>query len=209
MSFAVSLDDGDLEYSGTDIAGIFAQKSNVLNLRFWSMLRDIMRFYRQAPRDVAKLGLATLGEYLDRNNYGEAFRQDHLYPMAAAVWSLPAKKVADYPAAAFVSFCQNHGLLKIADRPLWRTVDGGARVYVDALCAPFKDRLRLGAPVRSIRREPGGVFIRRGQWRRRAVRPGRHRRPCRSGAGDAERSDAGRAADPRRLSLQPQRGRAA
>jgi predicted NAD/FAD-binding protein len=160
MSFAVSLDGGDLEYSGSDIAGIFAQKSNVLNLRFWSMLRDIMRFYRHAPRDIAKLGLATLGEYLDQNNYGEAFRQDHLYPMAAAVWSLPAKKIADYPAAAFVGFCQNHGLLKIVDRPLWRTVDGGARVYVEALCAPFKDRLRLGTPVRSIRRELGGVFIR-------------------------------------------------
>ncbi|WP_158812619.1 NAD(P)/FAD-dependent oxidoreductase [Methylocapsa sp. S129] len=160
MSFSVSIDDGDLEYSGADIAGIFAQKSNVLNLRFWSMLRDILRFYRNAPRDVAKLGLTTLGQYLDQNGYGEAFRQDHLYPMAAAVWSLPAKRVADYPAAAFVGFCQNHGLLKIADRPLWRTVDGGARTYVDALCAPFRDRLRLGAPVRSIRRELGGVFIR-------------------------------------------------
>ena len=160
MSFAVSLDGGDLEYSGTDIAGIFAQKSNVLNLRFWSMLRDILRFYRNAPRDVAKLGLATLGQYLDQNGYGEAFRQDHLYPMAAAVWSLPAKMVAEYPAAAFMNFCQNHGLLKINDRPLWRTVDGGARVYVEALCAPFKDKLRLGSPVRSIRRELGGVFIR-------------------------------------------------
>ena len=160
MSFAVSLDDGDLEYSGTDIASIFAQKSNLLNFRFWSMLRDIVRFYRNAPRDVGKLGLASLGEYLDGHGYGEAFRQDHLYPMAAAVWSLPAKRVADYPAAAFVAFCQNHGLLKIADRPNWRTVDGGARVYVEALCAPFKDRLRLGAPVASIRRDLGGVSIR-------------------------------------------------
>ena len=160
MSFAVSLDGGDLEYSGSDIAGIFAQKSNVLNLRFWSMLRDIMRFYRDAPRDIGKLGLATLGQYLDQKGYGEAFREDHLYPMAAAVWSLPAKKVADHPAAAFVSFFQNHGLLKIVDRPLWRTVDGGARVYVEALCAPFKERLRLGTPVRAIRRELGGVFIR-------------------------------------------------
>jgi len=160
MSFSVSLDDGRLEYSGTDIAGIFAQKSNVVNLRFWAMLRDIVRFYRNAPRDVAGLGLATLGDYLDQNNYGRAFREDHLYPMAAAVWSLPAKKVADYPAAAFVRFCENHGLLKITDRPLWRTVAGGARVYVDALCMPFRDRLRLGAPVRSIRRQPNGVILR-------------------------------------------------
>jgi uncharacterized protein len=160
MSFAVSLDDGDLEYSGTDIAGIFAQKSNILNFRFWSMLRDIVRFYRNAPRDVAKLGLASLGEYLDAFGYGQAFRQDHLYPMAAAVWSLPARQVAEYPAAAFVTFCQNHGLLKITDRPDWRTVDGGARVYVEALCAPFKEKLRLGSPVQFIRRDLGGVFIR-------------------------------------------------
>jgi predicted NAD/FAD-binding protein len=159
MSFAVSLDDGDLEYSGTDIAGIFAQKSNLVNFRFWSMLRDIVRFYRNAPRDVAKLGLVSLGEYLDGYGYGQAFRQDHLYPMAAAVWSLPARKVADYPAAAFVTFCQNHGLLKIVDRPDWRTVDGGAKVYVEALCAPFKERLRLGSPVTAIRRSLGGVFI--------------------------------------------------
>jgi predicted NAD/FAD-binding protein len=160
MSFSVSLDDGQLEYSGTDISGIFAQKRNVVNFRFWAMLRDILRFYRNAPRDVAGLGLATLGEYLDQNNYGRAFREDHLYPMAAAVWSLPAKKVADYPAAAFVRFCENHGLLKFADRPLWRTVAGGAQVYVDALCTPFKDNMRLAAGVRSIRREPGGVFLR-------------------------------------------------
>jgi predicted NAD/FAD-binding protein len=159
MSFSVSLDDGALEYSGSGVAGIFAQKSNVLNLRFWSMLRDILRFYRHAPRDVARLGMTTLGQYLDQNGYGEAFREDHLYPMAAAVWSLPAKRVADYPAAAFVGFCGNHGLLQFAGRPLWRTVDGGARVYVEALCAPLKDRLRLGAPVRSIRRSREGVFI--------------------------------------------------
>jgi uncharacterized protein len=163
MSFSVSLDGGALEYSGTDIAGIFAQKSNILNLRYWSMLRDILRFYREAPRDVARLGSMTLGQYLDQQNYGQAFRQDHLYPMAAAVWSLPARRIADYPAAAFVGFCENHGLLKIANRPLWRTVDGGARVYVEALCAPLRQKLRLGAPVRAIRRELGGVFIRSGQ----------------------------------------------
>ena len=101
-----------------------------------------------------------LANILTAHGYGQAFRQDHLYPMAAAVWSLPAKKVADYPAAAFVTFCQNHGLLKITDRPNWRTVDGGAKIYVEALCAPFKDKLRLGVPVRSIRRRPDGVFIR-------------------------------------------------
>ena len=138
MSFAVSMDDGALEYSGTDLAGVFAQKSNVANLRFWSMLRDIMRFYRNAPRDIPALGLATLGDYLDRNGYGRAFREDHLYPMAAAVWSLPARQVADYPAAAFLTFCENHGLLRLHDRPQWRTVAGGSRVCA---CAAASTRM--------------------------------------------------------------------
>jgi predicted NAD/FAD-binding protein len=160
MSFSVSLDDGDLEYSGSGLAGVFAQKRNALDPRFWAMLRDTLRFYRNAPRDLPMLGAATLGQYLDAGGYGEAFRADHLYPMAAAVWSLPARKVAEYPAAAFVSFCQNHGLLQIVGRPSWRTVDGGARVYVEALCAPLKGRLRLAHPVRTIRRQRAGVVIR-------------------------------------------------
>ena len=163
MSFAVSLDNGDLEYSGTDLAGIFAQKRNLVNLRFWSMLRDIIRFYRNAPREVAKLGMASLGEYLDSHGYGEAFRQDHLYPMAAAVWSLPAKKVADYPAAAFVTFCQNHGLLKLVDRPNWRTVEGGAKVYVRRFAPPFETDFAWDRRCALYDAEPGAVFISAGE----------------------------------------------
>jgi hypothetical protein len=159
MTFAVSLDDGRLEYSGTDLAGLLAQKRNLARPRFWSMLRDLTRFYREAPHDVAGLGLISLGDYLDTRGYGNAFREDHLYPMAGAIWSLPAGRVADYPAAAFVAFCDNHGLLKLSNRPIWRTVDGGAKVYVEALTSRFRDRLRLGAPVRCVRRAPDGVLI--------------------------------------------------
>jgi hypothetical protein len=129
-------------------------------LRFWSMLRDLLRFYRNAPRDLPSMGAATLGDYLDSNHYGEAFRQDHLYPMAAAVWSLPAGAVADYPAASFVGFCRNHGLLQITGRPVWRTVESGAQTYVEALCASFRDRLRLADPVIAVRRQPDGAFVR-------------------------------------------------
>jgi predicted NAD/FAD-binding protein len=159
MSFSVSLDDGDLEYSGSGLTGIFAQKRNAFDPRFWAMLGDIIRFYRHAPRDLPKLGSARLGQYLDAGGYGRAFREDHLYPMAAAVWSLPARQVADYPAAAFISFCENHGLLQILGRPQWRTVDGGAKAYVEALAAPFKGRLRLADPVRAIRRDSAGVIV--------------------------------------------------
>jgi predicted NAD/FAD-binding protein len=159
MSFSVSLDDGRLEYSGTGLAGLLAQKRNLLSPRFWSMLRDLLRFYRQSPGDVAGLGLTTLGDYLDSRLYGAAFREDHLYPMAAAIWSAPAGKVAAYPAAAFVNFCDNHGLLKLSGRPLWRTVDGGAKTYVEALLAPLDGRLRLNARARGVRREPNGVSL--------------------------------------------------
>jgi uncharacterized protein len=159
MTFAVSLDDGRLEYSGTDLAGLLAQKRNLASPRFWAMLRDLLRFYREAPRDIAGLGLVALGDYLDSRGYGRAFREDHLYPMASAIWSLPIGKVGDYPAAAFVSFFNNHGLLKISGRPAWRTVEGGAKTYVQALCGRFRDRLRLGSPVRSIRRDLDGAFV--------------------------------------------------
>jgi predicted NAD/FAD-binding protein len=159
MSFSVSLDDGRLEYSGTGLAGLLAQKRNLVSPRFWSMLRDLLRFYRQAPADVAGLGLTSLGDYLDSRFYGAAFREDHLYPMAAAIWSAPAGKVAAYPAAAFVNFCDNHGLLKLSGRPAWRTVDGGAKTYVEALLAPLHGRLRLNAPARMVRRANGVALV--------------------------------------------------
>ncbi|MDE2501589.1 MAG: FAD-dependent oxidoreductase, partial [Burkholderiales bacterium] len=135
MSFAVSLDGGRFEYSGTDLGGLFAQRGNLLSLRFWSMLRDLLRFYRQAPLDAPGLGLMPLDEYLDRGGYGRAFRDDHLYPMAAAIWSTPAAEIGRYPAQAFVRFCENHDLLKVGRRSTWRTVVGGSRAYVQRLAA--------------------------------------------------------------------------
>ncbi|MCO5131645.1 MAG: NAD(P)/FAD-dependent oxidoreductase [Xanthobacteraceae bacterium] len=133
MSFAVSLDDGRLEYSGTGLLGLFAQGRNAISPRFWMMLRDLVRFYREAPRNVAALGMITLDEYLDAAGYGDGFRNDHLYPMAAAIWSTPAAKIGAYPAASFIRFCQTHGLLKLTGRPAWRTVVGGSRSYVRVL----------------------------------------------------------------------------
>ncbi len=159
MSFAVSLDHGRLEYSGTDMGGLFAQKRNIASPRFWSMLRDLERFYRRAPRDLPTLGSISLGHYLDRLGCGAPFRDDHLYPMAAAIWSTPVGDIPDYPAAAFVRFCENHGLLKLGNRPPWRTVVGGSRVYVASLTRSFADRIRLKCPVQSVRRLAGGVEV--------------------------------------------------
>lgn len=159
MSFAVSLDGGRLEYAGTDLGGLFAQKRNLVSARFWSMLRDLERFYRRAPRDLPHLGGVSLGQYLDRLGIGAAFRDDHLYPMAAAIWSTPVGDIPDYPAAAFVRFCENHGLLKLVGRPVWRTVAGGSREYVKRLIEPFARHIQLGAPVREVRRLDHGVEL--------------------------------------------------
>src|SRR5271168_3046879 len=118
MSFAVSLGNGDLEYSGTNLAGLFAEKRNLFRPRFWSMLRDLQRFYREAPRDLALLEEfhTTLGDYLDAGAYGAAFRHDHLLPMAAAIWSAPTHSILNYPAASFIRFQDSHGLLRLRNR---------------------------------------------------------------------------------------------
>lgn len=159
MSFAVSLDGGRLEYSGTGLGGLLAQPGNVGRPRFWRMLRELLRFYREAPYDISRIGECSLAEYLDAKGYGAAFREDHLYPMAAAIWSTPAAEVGNYPAAAFIRFCKNHGLLKLAGRPMWRTVDGGSRKYVERLAELFTGRIFLGRGIRSIARRSGGAWL--------------------------------------------------
>jgi predicted NAD/FAD-binding protein len=123
------------------------------------MLRDLLRFYREAPREVAALGSISLDDYLATRRYGTAFREDHLLPMAAAIWSTPAAEIGRYPAAAFIRFCDNHGLLRITGRPVWRTVEGGSRTYVARLTQRLGDRLHLGAPVRRIDRHLDHVEI--------------------------------------------------
>lgn len=161
MSFAVSLDDGQFEYAAP---GLFAQRRNLLRPRFWSMLGEILRFYRQAPIDLAGLTdpELTLGDYLKRQGFSAAFRDDHLLPMAAAIWSSPAHTLMDYPAEAFIRFCGNHGLLKLAGRPLWRTVEGGSRVYVERLASAIPD-IRLDCGVTTVRRTGEGVVVQDGR----------------------------------------------
>lgn len=158
MSFAVSVDDGDFEYSGGTLRGLVAQPGNLLKPRYWSMLKDILRFFRQAPRDLAAGELGKLADYLDARGYGAAFRNDYLYPMAAAIWSTPAMQVGEFPAANFIRFNLNHGLLDLTNRPIWRTVRGGARVYVDALARAIGE-VHTGAPVRGLRRLNASVEV--------------------------------------------------
>jgi predicted NAD/FAD-binding protein len=161
MSFAASLDGGRLEYSGSGLNGLMGQRGNVVRPRFWRMMRDILRFYREAPGLLQRRDLdgLTLGQYLDRNRYAEAFVEDHLLPMGAAIWSMTAREMRDYPLLAFVRFFASHGLLNLVDRPIWRTVRGGSREYVRRLGASFADGVRLKTPVARIARENGGVAI--------------------------------------------------
>jgi uncharacterized protein len=161
MSFGVSIDGGALEYSGSGLSGIFGQPLNLIRPRFWSMLTDLIRFYRRASVDVAGADdeYISLGEYLTKGRYGASFRDDHLLPMASAIWSTTPAEMMAYPAAAFVRFHDNHGLLQLTNRPAWETVVGGSRSYVERLAASIADRIRLDTGVREVRRTNEGVVI--------------------------------------------------
>ncbi len=161
MGFAASVDGGRVEYGGDNLVTLFSQWRNLVSPRFWMMLADLVRFYREAPLHAAALeaDMTTLGDFLDARGYGKAFQEDHILPQAAAIWSASAREIRDYPATAFIRFCENHGLLQIADRPVWRTVDGGSTAYVSRLTAPYADRARFCAPVRRVARTAGGVVV--------------------------------------------------
>jgi len=161
MSFAVSLDDGALEYSGSGLSGIFAQPRNLVRPRFWSMLADLARFHRRASRDAGALDdeRVSLGDYLDAGRYGPAFRDDHLLPMACAIWSSPPAEMLAHPAAAFIRFHHNHGLLQARQTPVWETVRGGSATYVRRLSRRFADRIRLDSAVTEVRRRTDGVMV--------------------------------------------------
>ena len=166
MTFAVTADDGLFEWKGggntwLDTAkGLFAQPINLLSPSYLWMLRDILTFNTQSVQDyrAGRLAGLTLGDYFRRNHFSPRLLTDYLAPMGAAIWSTPAKAMLDFPAESFVAFFSNHRLLQY-DRPLWRTVKGGSRAYVEKLTAAFRDRLRLGCAVTSIERTIHGVVV--------------------------------------------------
>ncbi|MFM8754051.1 MAG: NAD(P)/FAD-dependent oxidoreductase [Phenylobacterium sp.] len=159
MGLSVSLDAGALEYSSN---ALLAQKRNLLRPRFWRMISDILRFYRRAPDDLRRLeGSGTsLDVYLAQGRYGRAFRDDHLLPMAAAIWSTPLDRIGDYPAASLIRFFLNHGMMTVTGRGLWRTVTGGSRSYVRRLTAATRADFRTGVRVEGLTRSADGVRVR-------------------------------------------------
>ncbi|WP_109478865.1 FAD-dependent oxidoreductase [Paraburkholderia sp. C35] len=160
MTFSVSLDQGRLEWAGTSLNTVFAQRRNVMSPSFLSMLRDILRFNSAAEMhlEAASASGCSVGELLTAGQYGDPFRQHYLLPMAAAIWSCGTSDVLRFPAATFLRFCLNHALLQVNRRPCWRTVAGGAREYVRRIVATLDD-VRTNARVLAVRRESDGVQI--------------------------------------------------
>jgi predicted NAD/FAD-binding protein len=160
MSFSVHDEVTGLEYNGTSLNSLFAQRRNLLRPSFLGMVRDILRFNREAPRLLDEPGgELPLREFLARGRYGRAFISHYVVPMGAAIWSTDPDLMMQFPARFFVRFLHNHGMLTVNDRPTWRTVSGGSARYVDKLTAPFRDRIHLGTPVEQVRRVPGGVLV--------------------------------------------------
>ncbi len=165
MSFGIKLTDAvgksHLEWCGSDsLATVFAQPSNIFKPRFLGMLRDMLRFNKEASAIAGNYSAltGTLGEYLNQHQYGQAFRDWYLLPMAACIWSTPTKRIDDFPLATFISFCINHGLISVNNRPRWHTVKGGARNYVQKIAAQLND-VRLNADTLSVRRNDGKVEV--------------------------------------------------
>jgi predicted NAD/FAD-binding protein len=160
MSFSVRDEASGLEYNGSSVNTLFAQRRNLLRISFLGMLREILRFNGEAPALLdAPGGELALRDYLARGGYGRAFVDHYIVPMGAAIWSTAPEAMLGFPARFFVRFLHNHGMLSIDRRPMWRVVRGGSARYVERLTAPFRDRIRLSTPVEWIRRLPGSVIV--------------------------------------------------
>jgi len=160
MSFGVKCEKTGLEYMGSTLNSLFAQRRNLLRPSFWKMIIEILRFNKEGRRLVVDdIDDITLGEYLQRGNYSKGFIDYYLIPMAAAVWSADMQIMYQFPARYLIRFFQNHGLLNVNDRPDWFVIKGGSKTYAKALTEPFRDKVRLAAPVQSIRRADDGVFL--------------------------------------------------
>ncbi|MFT4767291.1 MAG: putative NAD/FAD-binding protein [Glaciecola sp.] len=162
MGFSVRDEDTGLEYSGTNLDSLFAQRRNIVSPRFLKMVRDILRFNKESLADLESGTLAedeSLGSYLTRKNYSEAFKRDYLVAMGSAIWSSDCASILEFPVQFFVRFFKNHGLLSVSNRPQWRVIEGGSREYIAPLCRRFEQRIYTGTPVSRVRRDAAGVTL--------------------------------------------------
>jgi predicted NAD/FAD-binding protein len=160
MSFSFHDPAKGFAWSGTNLRSVFATPSSLFSVNHWGMIRDILRFNREASNDLAAacLGDMTLGEYVAGKGYGRAFQERYLFAMGAAIWSCPASQAARFPAEAYLNFFRNHGLLGIRDRPQWRFVKGGSQAYLQAMRSRLGE-VRVGSPALAVRRTEDGVQV--------------------------------------------------
>lgn len=160
MSFSVSDKNSGLEYNATSIGGLVCQRRNLIRPGFYRMLSDILKFYRNSPSllDSGDDDL-TIGEFLDANGYGSDFIHNHIIPMASALWSSPPSTVSRFPARYFVAFMNNHSLLQVANRPLWRTIAGGSSSYIRSFERRYSGRVRVNSPVLEVKKALNGVRV--------------------------------------------------
>jgi uncharacterized protein len=160
MSFSLRDERNGLEYNGTSINTLFAQRLNALRPSFLRMIADILRFNRESRALLAGHDDSlTLGEYLDAHRYSRAFREQFIVPMGMSIWSASERAMLSFPARFFVEFFDKHGFLNVNDRPVWKAVKGGSREYMKKLAAPLGQRVRLNTPVTGVRRDAAGVSI--------------------------------------------------
>lgn len=162
MSFSVCDPDSGVEYNGNTLNSMFAQRSNFLSPVFWGMLRDILRFNREAVDDLEQGRIASdlsLGHYLEQHGYGQRFIQHYIVPMGAAIWSMSLADMLNFPMQFFLRFFKNHGLLSVSNRPQWQVIKGGSSSYVAPLCASFAEHIRLQCPVQRVERDATGVTV--------------------------------------------------
>jgi uncharacterized protein len=165
MSFSVRAEDSGLEYNGTNLDTLFAQRRNLLSPKFLWLVREILRFGRSAPellgiQDEDPSAGPTLGEFLQAKRFGRAFIENYILPMGAAIWSATQVELLGFPARFFVRFFHNHGMLSVSDRPIWRVVQGGSHSYLEPLTRPFEGNVRRSAPVKGVRRDADAVWVR-------------------------------------------------
>ena len=160
MSFGAQVEATGLEYNATNLDALFCQRRNLLSPSFIRMVREILRFYREAGALLRDPGPGpSLGDYLEQNRYSALFRDAHLIPMASALWSSPSATILDFPAKYLVRFMDHHRMLQVEGRPQWRVVKGGSSSYVEALKARWTVDVRLACPVQRITRDDTGVTV--------------------------------------------------
>ncbi|VUD52817.1 hypothetical protein TDB9533_01709 [Thalassocella blandensis] len=162
MSFSVHCTETGLEYGGSNLNTLFAQRRNLFKPSYLKMLRDIVRFNKEAIRDLEQEKISdstTLGEYLASHHYGEAFVKHYLVPMGCAIWSASTQVMLEFPLLFFVRFFKNHGLLSVANRPQWHVIKGGSREYLKPLTQAYADKIQTSARIESVIRRADNVHI--------------------------------------------------